>query len=84
MPIYEYECTNCHNKFENFQTRINIEVDVNCPKCEKKAKRIISQSSFSLKGGGWYKDGYTSQKASASSATNNSTSSASPAKKTGS
>jgi len=31
----------------------------NCEKCEEKMRRKISQSSFALKGGGWYKDGYT-------------------------
>jgi len=30
-----------------------------CPECGSKARRIMSQTSFTLKGGGWYKDGYT-------------------------
>lgn len=31
-----------------------------CPSCGAMAKRLISQTSFALKGGGWYKDGYGS------------------------
>ena len=31
-----------------------------CPKCGGTGKRLISQTSFTLKGGGWYKDGYAS------------------------
>ena len=33
---------------------------IDCPECEKETmKRKIGLSSFQLKGGGWYKDGYT-------------------------
>lgn len=35
--------------------------ETKCPKCGKIAKRIISQTSFTLKGGGWYKDGYSTK-----------------------
>ena len=31
-----------------------------CPKCRKKAKKIMSPCTFELKGGGWYTDGYSS------------------------
>ena len=31
-----------------------------CPKCNKKAKKIMSACTFKLAGGGWYADGYSS------------------------
>ena len=40
--------------------RISDKPESKCPNCGKEIKRIISQTSFALKGGGWYKDGYSS------------------------
>lgn len=60
MPIYEYQCSACKHKFELLQ-KFSDPAEGKCPKCGKEAKRIISQSSFSLKGDGWYKDGYASK-----------------------
>jgi putative FmdB family regulatory protein len=62
MPVYEYQCTACHHEFEREQ-RISEAAIKKCPKCGKaKAKRLISRTSFVLKGGGWYGDLYASQK----------------------
>ena len=58
MPLYEYQCEVCSNIEESIQ-KINVE-EIECPICNNTAKRIISLSSFELKGGGWYKDGYSS------------------------
>jgi len=46
MPIYEYECTKCHDLFSVFQ-RINAnEKDTKCPKCgSKNVKKKISAFS---------------------------------------
>lgn len=57
MPIYEYFCTGCRNKFERLQKITDKPVST-CPQCGKKTKRLISQTSFALKGEGWYKNGY--------------------------
>ena len=57
MPIYEYLCTDtgCNNKFEVFQ-KIDEPKFEYCPHCTNKSlKKLISKSSFVLKGGGWYK-----------------------------
>lgn len=62
MPIYEYRCAKCKKNFELLQ-KISDEPRAACPKCGKKAKRLISQTSFLLKGGGWYKDGYSTKPA---------------------
>jgi len=59
MPIYEYHCKGCKKDFE-FLQKITEEPLAFCPKCGKKVTRLISQTSFTLKGGGWYKDGYAS------------------------
>ncbi|HPW45427.1 MAG TPA: zinc ribbon domain-containing protein [bacterium] len=58
MPIYEYECKSCSKKFEIFQKSTDAP-SAKCPACDATAERIISQTSFALKGGGWYKDGYS-------------------------
>lgn len=56
MPIYEYACESCGHRFEKL-VRINAEPP-SCPECEGVVKKLISASSFVLKGGGWYRDGY--------------------------
>jgi predicted nucleic acid-binding Zn ribbon protein len=35
---------------------------IKCPKCGRKARKILSNCTFSLKGGGWYADGYAAKK----------------------
>ena len=60
MPIYEYKCEVCTNIEEQIQ-RHDVD-EIECPVCNNTAKRIISLSSFELKGGGWYKDGYDTKK----------------------
>ena len=60
MPIYEYKCDVCTNIEEQIQ-RHDVD-EIECPICNNVARRIISLSSFELKGGGWYKDGYGAKK----------------------
>ena len=57
MPIYEYQCQSCHSLFEEWQSGFE-EQDMECPECGGESKRLISHSSFHLKGSGWYADGY--------------------------
>jgi putative FmdB family regulatory protein len=60
MPIYEYQCAGCGHQFEATQ-RITEPRLTDCPSCNQpKLERLISATSFTLKGGGWYKDGYGS------------------------
>jgi len=62
MPIYEYQCEKCEHEFEREQ-RITDDPVKTCPECRKRrVKRLISRTSFVLKGGGWYSDLYSSQK----------------------
>lgn len=67
MPIYEYQCGKCGKHFEVMQ-KISEPPIAPCPKCGDTADRVISLTSFSLKGGGWYKDGYASSGGSSSKA----------------
>lgn len=58
MPTYEYECQACGHNMEAVQ-RITESPLIECPACQKpRLQRLISATSFQLKGGGWYKDGY--------------------------
>src|SRR5262249_51423043 len=56
MPIYEYRCEHCGD-FEEMQ-RITDPPLARCPKCRRKVKRLISNTSFQLKGTGWYVTDY--------------------------
>ena len=70
MPLYEYECGKCNQSFEVLQ-KFSEAGQAACPTCNSEAQRKLSQSSFQLKGGGWYNDGYkggTSASAAAPSA----------------
>lgn len=54
MPIYEYHCNKCEANFEELQ-KISAEPVAICPKCgSDDTKRLISNTSFILKGTGWY------------------------------
>jgi len=61
MPVYEYRCTKCGEHFEFIQSIKDdpIEKIEDCEEKECHLEKIISLSSFHLKGGGWYKDGYS-------------------------
>ncbi len=74
MPIYEYECTECHEITEVWQSLSDAPATT-CPECSGHLKKIISMSSFQLKGGGWYSDGYSNGNANVSGKTKNDTSS---------
>ena len=81
MPIYEYQCGACGHQFEEWQQISDPPVD-RCPECNKrKVERLMSVTSFQLKGGGWYADGYASKQGGSSSSSDSSSSTtAKPAK----
>ena len=54
MPIYEYQCADCHHQFDVLQ-KIHDEPIKQCPQCSKEqAVRLVSAAGFQLKGTGWY------------------------------
>jgi putative FmdB family regulatory protein len=58
MPIYEYRCTKCEHEFEAWQKMSDPPIKV-CPKCHAhKVEKLVSLSSFQLKGSGWYATDY--------------------------
>jgi putative FmdB family regulatory protein len=57
MPIYEYRCHSCHDEFEVTQKITEAPLGA-CPKCRGPLEKLISQSSFVLKGSGWYATDY--------------------------
>ncbi len=83
MPVYEYECPECEKIFE-VQQRMSDDPLTQCPDCEGPVKKIMSRSSFQLKGGGWYADGYSSTRPAAKKESAASEKSAPPCKSSGS
>ncbi len=60
MPFYEYACTKCNHHTEVLQ-KITDPPITKCEKCKGKMKKLISHSSFHLKGSGWYVTDYASK-----------------------
>lgn len=61
MPIYEYGCTKCGKHHEVMQ-KITEKPLTKCPDCGGTLKKKISNTSFVLKGTGWYVTDYASDK----------------------
>ncbi len=61
MPLYEYECQECHRHTERRQKFSDPEI-TECPHCGGRLERVITAPAFSFAGGGWYKDLYSSAK----------------------
>ena len=67
MPLYEYECLACRRHTEKIQKFSDPEITI-CPHCGGELKRVISAPAFTMKGGGWYADGYGNAKPPAAAA----------------
>ena len=57
MPVYEYQCTECGEIKEVFQ-KFSDSPLTTCALCKGSFKKLISQSTFHLKGSGWYVTDY--------------------------
>jgi len=62
MPIYEYKCKKCGEEFEVFQGITSPPVKT-CKFCKGSVQKMMSLSSFHLKGNGWYATDYGGNKA---------------------
>ena len=62
MPFYDYKCKYCKIEKEIFEKTMNNN-SIYCNICEKKSLiKIISRTSFVLKGKGWYETDFKSKK----------------------
>ncbi|MEW6600247.1 MAG: FmdB family zinc ribbon protein [Nitrospirota bacterium] len=59
MPIYEYKCVKCNKQFEIMQKMSDAPMTV-CSSCGGELKKLITNTSFVLKGSGWYVTDYPS------------------------
>jgi putative FmdB family regulatory protein len=66
MPIYEYRCNQCGHQFEVIQKFSDDPLEV-CELCRGHLSKLISQTSFQLKGSGWYITDYARKSASGTS-----------------
>lgn len=59
MPTYVYRCSNCGSEIEVVQKMTDAKL-TQCSNCQTDSlERIITPSSFVLRGSGWFKDGYS-------------------------
>lgn len=65
MPMYEYKCKKCGLVFEVMQKFSDAPL-TGCKSCDGVVEKQISQTAFSLKGSGWYQQGYSSAAAASS------------------
>jgi len=53
MPLYEYQCAACEQRFERIQKFSDPPVDT-CPSCGGKVRKLLSSPAIQFKGSGWY------------------------------
>jgi len=61
MPLYLYHCQSCGKEHELLRKFSDPPLK-KCPACGGKLAKQLTATSFQLKGGGWYKDGYSTPK----------------------
>ncbi len=69
MPIYEYECAECGHVEEALQ-KFSDKPLTTCDRCSGALHKLISQSTFHLKGSGWYVTDYANKSKNSASSTN--------------
>jgi len=58
VPIYEYQCEGCADRFEVKQSMKDDPLTT-CPRCGKRVQRLISSPAIMFKGSGWYVTDYS-------------------------
>ncbi|HWH57455.1 MAG TPA: zinc ribbon domain-containing protein [Terriglobales bacterium] len=61
MPLYDYECQQCHRHTEKIQKFSDAPL-TECPHCGGHLERVLHAPAVAFKGGGWYADGYGNSK----------------------
>ncbi len=62
MPLYEYKCAKCGNRFEKIEP-LSAPATQKCPKCGGKAERQLAAPAIQFKGSGWYVTDYAGKDA---------------------
>jgi putative FmdB family regulatory protein len=69
MPLYEYRCEACHQRFEVIRKFSDPELEV-CSLCGKgPVTRLVSSPAIQFKGSGWYITDYAQKGKSGSEST---------------
>jgi putative FmdB family regulatory protein len=66
MPLYEYKCEACDNRFEKIVKFSDPPVET-CPKCGGRVEKLLSSPAFQFKGSGWYVTDYAKKSSSEAS-----------------
>lgn len=53
MPLYEYQCEACDNRFELIQKFSDPPAET-CPVCGGSVRKLLSSPAIQFKGSGWY------------------------------
>ncbi|NBU20846.1 zinc ribbon domain-containing protein [bacterium] len=69
MPLYEYQCEKCEKVHELMQKFSDSPLE-SCPDCQGKVSKLMSRTSFALKGSGWYTTDYKRSSPGTSSSSN--------------
>lgn len=57
MPLYEYQCKNCHTTMERIRKFSDPPLTV-CPQCGGELEQLLSAPAVQFKGAGWYVTDY--------------------------
>ena len=66
MPLYEYQCEACANRFEKIVKFSDPPLEA-CPTCGGAVQKLLSSPAFQFKGSGWYITDYAKKKSSSDS-----------------
>jgi len=66
VPLYEYECSKCHHRFERLLQRFSDEQPSPCPECGGPVSQLMSAPAIQFKGSGWYVTDYAKKNSSPS------------------
>ena len=74
MPLYEYQCDACSNRFERIQKFSDPPVET-CPSCGGAVRKLLSSPAIQFKGTGWYITDYAKKSGTSSDSSKSSSSS---------
>jgi putative FmdB family regulatory protein len=67
MPLYEYQCDACGQRFERIQKFSDPPIE-SCPSCKGAVRKLLSSPAIQFKGSGWYITDYARKSSSDKSA----------------